>query len=156
MVQETDTSTHKRYIRKVPVGVVFCISPWNWPLFCQINVVLPALIAGNAVILKPSPQTPLCGEVFLEAFAAAGLPENVLQVLHLTLDQGLRIVSDPRIGFVNFTGSVEGGRAVSLAAAKGFKGTALEVSATLVKSHTSCAEPSLGAKIQRMSGPMLM
>ena len=127
-MQETDTPTHKRYIRKVPVGVVFCISPWNWPLFCQINVVLPALIAGNAVVLKPSPQTPLCGEIFLEAFTAAGLPKDVLQVVHLTLDQGLKVVSDPRIGFVNFTGSVEGGRAVSVAAAGGFKGTALEVS----------------------------
>lgn len=131
-MQDTDSSTHKRYIKKVPLGVVFCISPWNWPLFCQVNVVLPAILAGNSVILKPSPQTPLSGECFQQAFETAGLPPHILQVAHLGQDQTIKIVGDPRIDFVNFTGSVANGHLITKAASESFKGLALEVSVTLV------------------------
>ncbi|KAL7420327.1 hypothetical protein Q5752_005296 [Cryptotrichosporon argae] len=124
---DTDLTHHKRYVKKVPVGVVFCISPWNWPLFCQVNVVLPAIVAGNAVVLKPSPQTPLSGEQFLTAFETAGLPNGVLQVVHLTSDQVAGVVGDRRTHFVNFTGSVANGHAMVKAAAGTFKGLALEL-----------------------------
>ncbi|WVF65613.1 hypothetical protein IAT40_000343 [Kwoniella sp. CBS 6097] len=60
--KDTDTADHVRFIKKCPVGPVLVISPWNYPYFCQVNAVLPAILAGNSVLLKPSPQTPLCGE----------------------------------------------------------------------------------------------
>lgn len=90
---------------------------------------LPALLSGNAVIIKPAPQTPLPAERVLAAFQAAGLPANVLQVIHLTQEATLELCADPRVNFVAFTGSVPGGRAVAEAAASGknFKGVGLEL-----------------------------
>jgi acyl-CoA reductase-like NAD-dependent aldehyde dehydrogenase len=92
-----------------------------------VNVVLPAILAGNSVILKPSPQTPLSGECFLQAFEQAGLPQHVLQVAHLTQEQNIKVVGDKRIDFVNFTGSVANGHIITKAASDSFKGLALEV-----------------------------
>ncbi|KAG0357946.1 hypothetical protein BGZ54_000103, partial [Gamsiella multidivaricata] len=69
----------KRFIRKVPVGVVLIVAPWNYPYLSSLNGVLPSIIAGNAVILKHSSQTPLCGERFAQAWKEAGLPEDVFQ-----------------------------------------------------------------------------
>lgn len=106
------------------------IVPWNYPHLCIVNSVLPGLIAGNAVIIKPAPQTPLPAERVLSTWTAAGLPANVLQVVHLDQESTLNnFVADPRIDFVSFTGSVVGGRAVQEAAAKGkgFKGVGLEL-----------------------------
>ena len=106
------------------------LTPWNYPHMCIVNSVLPAILSGNSVILTPPPQTPSPGERVLSAWLAAGLPEKVLQVIHLdnptTLDH---FVTDPRISFVAFTGSVAGGRAVMQAAASGsgFKGVGLEL-----------------------------
>lgn len=91
---------------------------------------LPALIAGNAVILKPSPQTPLTAERFSLAWTRAGLPQDLLQVIHLSPSLTSFAVQHPSVAFVSFTGSVPGGRAVDQAAASAqdFKGVALEVS----------------------------
>jgi acyl-CoA reductase-like NAD-dependent aldehyde dehydrogenase len=110
--------------------VVAAITPWNYPHLCTVNSVVPALLAGNAVIIKPAPQTPVSAERVLEAFTAAGLPQNVLQVIHLSQETTLNnLCADPRIDFVAFTGSVPGGRAVQEAAAngQGFKGVGLEL-----------------------------
>ncbi|WVR08209.1 hypothetical protein IAU60_005256 [Kwoniella sp. DSM 27419] len=120
----------EKYIVKQPLGVVLCISPWNYPHMCLVNAVVAALISGNAVILKPAPQTPGPAERWVSTWNAAGLPANVLQVVHLTQERTLgQLVKDPRIDFVSFTGSVAGGAAVREAAAqgKGFKGTCLEL-----------------------------
>jgi len=94
-----------------------------------INSVLPALIAGNAVLLKPSPQTPLTAERFADALKAAGLPDGLMRVLHLSPSLSTRAIQHSKVEFVSFTGSVAGGRAVERAAveAEGFKGVALEV-----------------------------
>lgn len=97
---------------------------------CTVNSVVPAILAGNSVLLKPAPQTPSSAERFLETFAAAGLPDKVLQAIHLSQDLTLtNLATDPRIDYVAFTGSVAGGRAVARAAAggKGFKGVGLEL-----------------------------
>ncbi|RSH93446.1 hypothetical protein EHS25_007802 [Saitozyma podzolica] len=115
---------------RIPLGVIGTIVPWNYPHLCIVNSVLPGLIAGNAVIIKPAPQTPLPAERVLSTWTAAGLPANVLQVVHLDQESTLnKFVADPRIDFVSFTGSVVGGRAVQEAAAKGkgFKGVGLEL-----------------------------
>jgi acyl-CoA reductase-like NAD-dependent aldehyde dehydrogenase len=116
-----------RFIRREPVGVVFTVAPWNYPYLTSVNSIIPALLAGNAVILKHSAQTPLCAERYSEAFAAAGLPEGVFQHLHLSHDSVARVIDDSRVDFVAFTGSVEGGHAVQAAASKRFIGSGLEL-----------------------------
>jgi acyl-CoA reductase-like NAD-dependent aldehyde dehydrogenase len=92
-----------------------------------VNAVVPALLAGNAVILKMAQQTPLVAERYAEAFAAAGLPEGAFQFLHLSHEQTAKVIADPRVGFVAFTGSVPGGHAVQQAAASRFVATGLEL-----------------------------
>jgi acyl-CoA reductase-like NAD-dependent aldehyde dehydrogenase len=117
----------RRFIRREPLGVVLVIAPWNYPWLTSVNAVVPALLAGNAVILKMAAQTPLVAERYAQAFDAAGLPEGVFQYLHVDHDQTARIVGDSRIAFVAFTGSVAGGHAVQRAAAERFIATGLEL-----------------------------
>jgi len=117
----------QRFIRREPLGVVLVVAPWNYPWLTSVNAVVPALLAGNSVILKMAAQTPLVAERYAEAFKAAGLPEGVFQFLHLDHAQVARIIADPRIAFVAFTGSVGGGQAVQRAAAARFIGTGLEL-----------------------------
>jgi acyl-CoA reductase-like NAD-dependent aldehyde dehydrogenase len=117
----------RRFIRREPLGVVFTVAAWNYPYLIAVNSVLPALLAGNAVILKHSAQTPLCAERFAECFAAAGLPPEVFQVLHLEHPDTERVIRDTRVDFVAFTGSVAGGRAVQRVAAERFIGVGLEL-----------------------------
>ncbi len=116
-----------RFIRRAPLGVVFTIAPWNYPYLTAVNSIVPALVAGNAVILKHSAQTPRCAERFAEAFAEAGLPDGVFQHLFLSHVDTARLIAAPEIDFVCFTGSVEGGHAVQRAAAGRFIGTGLEL-----------------------------
>jgi acyl-CoA reductase-like NAD-dependent aldehyde dehydrogenase len=116
-----------RQIKRVPLGVVAVIAPWNYPYLTAVNAVLPALIAGNAVLLKASHQTPLCAERFAAAFAAAGVPTGVFQYLHLSHADTAHLMADGRIASVCFTGSVSGGRAVVGATAAGFATSGLEL-----------------------------
>jgi len=116
-----------RFIRHEPLGVVFVVAPWNYPFLTAVNAIVPAILAGNSVILKHSSQTPLVAERFAESFAAAGLPEGVLQVLHLNHADTERLIASDAVDFVAFTGSVEGGHAVQRAAAGRFIGTGLEL-----------------------------
>ena len=117
----------RRFIRREPLGVVFVVAPWNYPWLTSVNAVVPALLAGNSVILKMAAQTPLVAERYAEAFKAAGLPDGVFQFLHLDHGQVARVIADSRVAFVAFTGSVQGGRAVQRAAAERFIGTGLEL-----------------------------
>ena len=116
-----------RFIRRVPLGVVFVIAPWNYPYLTAVNSVIPALAAGNTVLLKHSAQTPLCAERFAEAFATARLPDGVFQHLHLGHAAALGLVETDGIDFVAFTGSVPAGHAVQNAASKRFIGVGLEL-----------------------------
>jgi acyl-CoA reductase-like NAD-dependent aldehyde dehydrogenase len=117
----------RRFVRREPLGVVFTVAAWNYPYLIAVNSVVPALMAGNAVVLKHSAQTPLCAERFAASFAAAGLPDGLFQVLHLSHADTERTIKDPRVDFVAFTGSVAGGHAVQRAAADRFIGTGLEL-----------------------------
>ena len=117
----------QRFIRREPLGAVFVVAPWNYPWLTSVNAVVPALLAGNSVILKMAQQTPLVAERYAEAFKAAGLPEGVFQYLHLDHAQTAEVIRDPRISFVAFTGSVEGGHAVQKAASERFIATGLEL-----------------------------
>jgi acyl-CoA reductase-like NAD-dependent aldehyde dehydrogenase len=117
----------ERFIRREPHGVALVIAPWNYPWLTSVNAVVPALLAGNSVILKMAQQTPLVAERYAEAFRAAALPDGVFQYLHVDHEQAARIIGDPRVGYVAFTGSVGGGHAVQRAAAARFIGTGLEL-----------------------------
>jgi acyl-CoA reductase-like NAD-dependent aldehyde dehydrogenase len=117
----------RRFMRREPLGVVFTVAAWNYPYLIAVNSVIPALMAGNAVLLKHSAQTPLAAEVFAECFAAAGLPAGIFQALHLTHEDTGRVIGDARVAFVAFTGSVAGGRAVQRSAAERFVGVGLEL-----------------------------
>ncbi|MCC6874587.1 MAG: aldehyde dehydrogenase family protein [Sandaracinaceae bacterium] len=116
-----------RFLRREPLGVVLVLAPWNYPWLTAVNVVVPALMAGNAVVLKHSDQTPLVAERMVEAGRAAGLPEGIFQFLHTTHDDTAKMIADPRVAYVAFTGSVEGGRAVHHAAADRFIAVGLEL-----------------------------
>ncbi|MDN3557953.1 aldehyde dehydrogenase family protein [Halomonas maura] len=116
-----------RYITREPLGVSFIVAPWNFPFMTAVNAIVPALMAGNAVILKHSAQTPLCAERLQEAFDAAGLPVGVFQHLHLSHAATEALIRDPRIDHVSFTGSVGGGAMVERNAAGRFIATGLEL-----------------------------
>ncbi len=103
------------------------IAPWNYPYLTSVNVVVPALLAGNTVVLKHSHQTPLCAERYAQAFTDAGLPPGVFQYLHLNHDDTERLIHDARVSFVSFTGSVEGGRRLRRVLADRFIGLGLEL-----------------------------
>lgn len=126
-VEPGEKAGFKRQIKRVPLGVVAVVAPWNYPYLTAVNAVLPALIAGNTVVLKHSHQTPLCAERFLEAFTTAGVSAGVFQYLHLTHDDTARLMGDSRVASVCFTGSVAGGRAVVEATAAGFATSGLEL-----------------------------
>jgi acyl-CoA reductase-like NAD-dependent aldehyde dehydrogenase len=103
------------------------LAPWNYPYLTSVNAIVPALMAGNSVLLKHSDQTPLCAERYTAAAREAGLPEGVLAHLHCTHDDVARMIADPRVAYVAFTGSVEGGHAVERAARERFVGVGLEL-----------------------------
>ena len=117
----------RRFVRREPLGVVLVLAPWNYPYLTSVNSVVPALMAGNAVVLKHSNQTRLCAERFAEAFQAAGLPPDVFQFVHCSHDQSARMIASPLVDFVAFTGSVAGGHAVQKAASDRFIGAGLEL-----------------------------
>ena len=116
-----------RFIRRDPLGVVFVVAPWNYPYLTSVNAIIPALMAGNSVVLKHSAQTPLCAERYAEMFREAGLPEGVFQYLHLTHADTERVIRAPEVNYVAFTGSVSGGHMVEKAAAGRFIGVGLEL-----------------------------
>ena len=126
-IEATEMPGFRRFIRREPLGTVFVLAPWNYPYLTSVNAVIPAIMAGNTVILKHAKQTPLCAERYAAAFAAAGLPEGVFQYLHLEHGQVASIIKDERIGFVAFTGSVAGGAAVQKAMANRFINAGLEL-----------------------------
>jgi acyl-CoA reductase-like NAD-dependent aldehyde dehydrogenase len=117
----------KRYVKRVPLGVVFVIAPWNYPFLTAVNTVIPAIMAGNAVVLKHAAQTQLVAERFSQAFAEAGLPEGVFQYLHIAGATAEALVRDRRVAHVAFTGSVAVGHAVSKAASDRFISVGLEL-----------------------------
>jgi acyl-CoA reductase-like NAD-dependent aldehyde dehydrogenase len=117
----------QRFIRRDPLGVVFVMAPWNYPFLCAVNAIVPAIIAGNTVVLKVASQTPLVAERWSDAFEAADLPAGVFQHVHASHDTVAHMIGDDRVGFVAFTGSVEGGHAVQRAAQRRFISTGLEL-----------------------------
>lgn len=122
-----DSDAFRRVIKRVAHGVVLVVAPWNYPYMTAINTVAPALISGNAVMLKHASQTPLVGERMVRAFHAAGIPEEVFQNVFLDHQTTSELIAARSFGFVNFTGSVAGGQAIERAAAGTFTGVGLEL-----------------------------
>ncbi|MCX7169440.1 MAG: benzaldehyde dehydrogenase [Proteobacteria bacterium] len=116
------------FARRVPHGVVGIISPFNFPLILSIRAVAPALAAGNCVVLKPDPRTPISGGYLIaRVFEEAGLPQDCLQVLPGEADVGQAMCSDPNVTMISFTGSTEAGRKVGELAGKHLKKVTLEL-----------------------------
>lgn len=118
---------YTRYIKREPLGTVLVIAPWNYPYLTAINSIIPALLAGNTVVLKHSSQTPLCAERLQQAFDDAGLPEGVFQHLFLSHHNTEALIASDHIHHVVFTGSVESGRMIEQAAAGHFHSIGLEL-----------------------------
>ena len=116
-----------RRIVKEPLGVVLDLPAWNYPLLTAVNVVMPAVLAGNAVVVKHSPRSPLCGVHFARAFAEAGAPADLVQALDCDHATSERTVGDARVDHVVFTGSVFGGHRIAEAASKRFIEVGLEL-----------------------------
>ena len=126
-IEVEDSDAFLRYIAKEPVGIVLVVAPWNYPYLTAVNTIAPALSAGNAVILKHSTQTILAGERFAQAFEQAGLPDGLFHNLRLSHDLTADLIGDRAFDFINFTGSVGGGKAMEIAAAGTFTSLALEL-----------------------------
>jgi acyl-CoA reductase-like NAD-dependent aldehyde dehydrogenase len=126
-VVPAEKSGFKRYIRREPLGVVLTIAPWNFPYLTAVNSIVPALMAGNAVVLKHAAQTLLVGERFQAACDKAGLPEGLFTNLCMSHAQVSKAIGARWADQVNFTGSVEAGRTIERAAAGQFIGVGLEL-----------------------------
>jgi acyl-CoA reductase-like NAD-dependent aldehyde dehydrogenase len=122
-----DKAGFERRIVKEPLGVVLDLPAWNYPLLTAVNVVVPAVLAGNAVVVKHSPRSPLCGEHFARAFAEAGAPRHLVQAMHCDHPTSERMMGDARVDHVVFTGSVYGGQRLVQAASKRFLHMGLEL-----------------------------
>ncbi|MBK0023207.1 aldehyde dehydrogenase family protein [Brucella pseudogrignonensis] len=117
----------RRYVKHVPLGVVMIIAPWNYPYLTAVNTIIPALMAGNTVLLKHATQTLLTGERFAQAFERAGIPKGVFQNIVLDHTSTEKLLASGSIDHVNFTGSVGGGRAIEKAASGTFMSLGLEL-----------------------------
>lgn len=126
-IRIADDAQFRRYIRRVPHGVVFVVAPWNYPYMTAINTIAPALIAGNVVVLKHATQTLLVGERMARAFHQAGVPQDVFRNVFLDHDTTSSLIAARAFDFINFTGSVGGGKAMERAAAGTFTAVATEL-----------------------------
>ena len=102
----------QRFIRREPLGIVLDIPAWNYPLLIAVNVVIPALLAGNAVLIKHARLSPLCGDAFIDAFRQTKLPADLAASVHVGHETITRLIARRAVDFISFTGSVEGGREV--------------------------------------------
>jgi acyl-CoA reductase-like NAD-dependent aldehyde dehydrogenase len=116
-----------KWIRREPLGTVLVVAPWNYPYLTAVNSIVPALLAGNTVVLKHASQTMLCAERLQAAFDVAGLPAGVFQHVHASHSAVDSMIKDSRINFVVFTGSVDGGTSMERSAAERFIGVATEL-----------------------------
>jgi acyl-CoA reductase-like NAD-dependent aldehyde dehydrogenase len=120
-----DSDRFRRVLKREPLGLVFVIAPWNYPFLTAINTIVPALIAGNAVVLKHASQTPLAGERLEQAFAH--LPDGLFTNVFLDHATTSALLAERAFDFINFTGSVRGGQEIERAAAGTFVGVGLEL-----------------------------
>ena len=141
-----DSDRFRRYLAREPLGLVYVVAPWNYPFLTAINTIVPALTAGNAVVLKHASQTPLAGERLAEAFA--NLPEGLFSNLFIGHATSSELLRERAFDFVNFTGSVRGGQEIERAAAGTFVGIGLELGGK--DPGYVCADADLGAAVETL------
>src|SRR6202044_3634265 len=129
-------------IRKQPVGVVAAVVPWNMPQFLTVAKVIPALLAGCSVVLKPAPESVLDALLLADLVAEADLPPGVFNVVPGGRDVGELLVSHAGVDKVSFTGSTAAGRQVALACAAGLKQVSLELGGKSAAIVLDDADPS--------------
>lgn len=123
----TDDGQDQKWIERTPLGTVFCVTPWNYPFLTAVNSIVPAIMAGNAVIMKPASQTPLVATVIQAAFDQAGLPKGVFQHLFLNHEQTKQVIQSNQINYISFTGSVPAGKLIEQQAAGNLIDMSLEL-----------------------------
>lgn len=124
-----DSNRLKRFIKREPIGIALLIVPWNYPYLTAVNSLIPALAAGNAVLIKPSMQTPLTADRIVQACKQAGLPAGICQQVFLDHEKTANLIQQPAINFVSFTGSTAAGKIVENAASGKFIDMNLELGA---------------------------
>eukprot|EP00474_Spongospora_subterranea_P009388 CRZ09846.1 hypothetical protein [Spongospora subterranea] len=111
-VELSDVNGIQRRISREPIGPVLLLCPWNYPMLCAINGIIPAILSGNSVLVKQAERSSLCADALEESFAAANAPKGLLQAFHGSHDRVAHAIAHPGIAYVNFTGSVQGGQSV--------------------------------------------
>jgi acyl-CoA reductase-like NAD-dependent aldehyde dehydrogenase len=139
-------------LRKEPVGVVAAIVPWNMPQFLTVTKVIPALLAGCTVVLKPAPESPIDALLFGELLEKAGLPSGVLNIVPADREVSAHLVSHPGIDKVSFTGSTAAGRLVAAACAPNLTKVSLELGGKSAAIALADADPETVATAVRFSG----
>lgn len=124
-VLESDAT--RSYVQYLPLGAVLGILPWNSPFWLAFRVCAPAVMAGNACLIKHDPHVPGCAQAIADVFRRAGAPEGLLQILLVDDDGTHQVIRDPRVSAVSFTGSTGAGRAVAARAAAEIKPAVLEL-----------------------------
>ncbi|MEO6651999.1 MAG: aldehyde dehydrogenase family protein [Ilumatobacteraceae bacterium] len=122
-----DLDGFDRWASREPLGVVFVIAPWNYPYLTAVNSIVPALLSGNAVLLKHATQTTPCANRLADTFSAAGLPDDLLVPLVMSHRAAADLVGSTMVDQVVLTGSVEAGRTIQQAASGRFIGVATEL-----------------------------
>ncbi|MEM6384056.1 MAG: aldehyde dehydrogenase family protein [Pseudomonadota bacterium] len=122
-----DSPAFERRLEREPQGVVLVIAPWNYPYLTALNVIVPALMAGNAVLIKHAEQTLLVGERIASAFQMAGVPDDIIANVFIDHPTAEALMAQGLFDTVTFTGSVAGGQAVERALAGTFTNTVFEL-----------------------------
>ena len=122
-LQDTPIATEatRSYVSYEPIGCVFAVMPWNFPIWQVFRFLAPALMAGNVALLKHATNVPRCADAIAEMLALAGVPAGVLGVLHIDNDMAATVIADPRVHAVTLTGSERAGRSVAATAGKHLK-----------------------------------
>ena len=125
--QPVATEAARSYVRYAPIGCVFAIMPWNFPIWQVFRFLAPTLMAGNVAVLKHATNVPRCADAIAGVLSAAGVPDGVFSVVHIDNDMAARVISDPRVQAVTITGSERAGRSVAATAGKALKKCVLEL-----------------------------
>ena len=125
--QPVATEAVKSYVGYEPIGCVFAVMPWNFPVWQVFRFLAPALMAGNVALLKHATNVPRCADAILAATRAAGLPEGVFGVLHIDNALAAEAIADPRVQAVTLTGSEQAGRAIAGNAGRHLKKCVMEL-----------------------------
>ncbi|WP_203322913.1 NAD-dependent succinate-semialdehyde dehydrogenase [Pseudoxanthomonas beigongshangi] len=122
-----NTDGSRSYVRYEPIGCVFAVMPWNFPIWQVFRFLAPALMAGNVAVLKHASNVPGCADVIADALHGAGVPAGVFGVLHIDNDQAAEVIRDPRVAAVTLTGSERAGRSVAGNAGQQLKKCVMEL-----------------------------